>query len=183
MEKNPNMPYHSIPISLIAAVSSNFVLGDSGKIPWHLSKDFAYFKEKTLNKPIIMGRKTFESIGRPLPKRKNIIISRKKDYQPSNTDVSVYNNVHDALDCASSYLTLSDSNDKEIMIIGGADIYDLFLPFADFVYLTQIDLICDGDTFFPALCSDQWKLISSNPANEMCDDTLIHFDFNVYEKR
>jgi dihydrofolate reductase len=179
-----NMAYQSIPISLIAAVSKNFVLGQDGKIPWHLTKDFLYFKAKTLNKPIIMGRKTFESIGRPLPRRKNIIITRQKDYQfiDANDDCYVCHHVDDALSAAFDYLMKTDAKDKEIMIIGGSDMYHHFLPLADFIYLTEIDLECVGDTFFPALPRDHWHLISSIPDSEIYMNHFIHFQYNLYQR-
>jgi dihydrofolate reductase len=174
------MPYQQKSISLIAAVSKNFVLGDDGDIPWHLSKDFAYFKQQTLNKPIIMGRKTFESIGRPLPKRKNIILTRQTDYQPEG--VTVCHTIEQALEAANSYLEESSIENKNIMVIGGAQIYKLFLPLADFIYLTEIDLKCKGDAYFPAFDKNIWHLKSSTAESETSQEQLIHFSFNLYQK-
>ena len=178
------MPFQSLPISLIAAVSKNFVLGEAGKIPWHLTKDFAYFKAKTLNKPIIMGRKTFESIGRALPHRKNIVLTRQNSFQISGNDTTttVCKTLEESLSCAYDYLDKNNPQEKEIMIIGGADIYNLFLDLADSIYLTEVELTCKGDTFFPNFNRDHWNLISSTADCEANHNNLIHFSFNVYKK-
>jgi len=167
-------------ISLIAAVSKNYTLGNAGEIPWHLSKDFAYFKEQTLNKPIIMGRKTFESIGRPLPKRLNIVLTRQQNYQPEG--VTVCHTIDEALAAANIYFKNNNIEDKNIMIIGGAQIYNLFLPQADYIYLTEIDIECDGDAHFPKFDKNQWQLVSSTPENEEFNQKRIHYAFNIYKK-
>ena len=139
-------------ISLIVAMSSNRVIGNNNKMPWHLSADLKKFKKITMGAPILMGRKTYESIGRPLPGRTNIIISRNPEYRPSvdtgQPGILVFNDINQALaHCAAA---------KEVFVIGGADFYRLMLPLADTLYLTQIHQEFQGDTFFPALDADQW---------------------------
>ncbi|WP_411170911.1 type 3 dihydrofolate reductase [Pseudoalteromonas piscicida] len=126
-------------ISMIAAMANNRVIGKDNDMPWHLPADLQHFKKVTLGKPVIMGRKTFESIGRPLPGRRNIVISRNLDYTQEGIEV-----------VASPEAALRAVGDcDEMMIIGGGHIYDLFLPYAQRLYLTFIDLDVEGDTQFP----------------------------------
>ncbi|WP_413285270.1 type 3 dihydrofolate reductase [Vibrio sp. MA40-2] len=132
-------------ISMIAAMADNRVIGKDNQMPWHLPADFAWFKRCTMAKPIIMGRKTYESIGRPLPGRKNIVVSRDKSLNIQGVD------------CVTSIekaIELVDDQ-KEVMIIGGGSIYHECLPLANSLYLTYIDLHVDGDTQFPEL-GDDW---------------------------
>ncbi|WP_299264252.1 type 3 dihydrofolate reductase [uncultured Psychrosphaera sp.] len=126
-------------ISLIAAMAKDRVIGKDNDMPWHLPADLQHFKKVTLGKPVIMGRRTFESIGRPLPGRKNIVITRNLDW--SHDGVEVVSSPESALDLVSDV--------GEVMIIGGGNIYQQFLPQADTLYLTFIDLQVDGDTHFP----------------------------------
>ncbi|WP_069108580.1 type 3 dihydrofolate reductase [Pseudoalteromonas piscicida] len=126
-------------ISMIAAMANNRIIGKDNDMPWHLPADLQHFKKVTLGKPVIMGRKTFESIGRPLPGRRNIVISRNLDYTQEGIEV-----------LASPEAALSAVRGcDEIMIIGGGHIYDIFLPYAQRLYLTFIDLEVEGDTQFP----------------------------------
>ena len=135
-------------ISLIVAFTQNRVIGEDNQMPWHLPRDLAWFKRNTLNKPVIMGRKTFESIGRPLPNRNNIVLSR----QPF-----IYDGVQwaDSLQTALSFC----ENEAEVMIIGGGELFKQSLPMADKLYLTEIQTALDGDTFFPQIDFNQWKIV------------------------
>ncbi len=126
-------------ISLVAAMAKNRVIGKDNKMPWHLPADLKHFKGITMSKPIVMGRKTFESIGRPLPGRDNVIISRNKDYAVDGC--IVIHSIEDALKLLTDY--------EEIMIIGGGFLYSQIIEQADKLYLTFIDLDIDGDTQFP----------------------------------
>ncbi|MBE4589920.1 type 3 dihydrofolate reductase [Vibrio navarrensis] len=126
-------------ISMIAAMAENRIIGKENQMPWHLPADFAWFKSCTMGKPVVMGRKTFESIGRSLPGRKNIVISR--DAALSIEGVSIVNSIEAALTEA--------GDSEEVMIIGGGSIYAECLPKADRLYLTFIDANVDGDTQFP----------------------------------
>ena len=126
-------------ISLIVAMANNRVIGKDNQMPWHLPADLRHFKAVTLGKPIIMGRKTYESIGRPLPGRKNIVISRNADYRLEGCETAC--SLEEALDLVNDV--------EEVMIIGGGFLYAQTLPHADRLYLTFIDLDVDGDTWFP----------------------------------
>lgn len=126
-------------ISLVAAMAKNRVIGKNNQMPWHLPADLAHFKKVTLGKPIIMGRKTYESIGRPLPGRKNIVISRNPDYQLEGCDTVT------SLENALALV----KDQEEVMIVGGGYLYEIALPIANKLYLTFIDLEVDGDTKFP----------------------------------
>ena len=135
-------------ISLIVAMASNRVIGNNNLMPWHLSADLKKFKKITMGSPILMGRKTYESIGRPLPGRTNIIISRNPEYQQDGC--LVFNDIETAIKkgCESA---------GEIFVIGGSDLYEAILPIADALYLTIIDKEFQGDTFFPDIDLNDWS--------------------------
>ncbi|WP_368175646.1 type 3 dihydrofolate reductase [Aeromonas sp. R5-4] len=147
-------------ISMIAAMAHDRVIGKDNQMPWHLPADLAHFKRVTLGKPVLMGRKTFESIGRPLPGRRNLVISRNPDYQAEG--IEVVGSVEAAL------ALLAGSSVEELMVIGGGHLYAEMLPSADCLYLTRIDLAVEGDTRFPAFDDGQWQRIEceSRPADE-----------------
>lgn len=155
-------------ISLIVAMTKNSVIGKNNNMPWSLPKDLQLFKKFTLNKPVIMGRKTFESIGRPLPSRTNIIISRTQP--PGRLENGAI-----VVDSLKSAVTLVKDS-PEIMVIGGAEIFKQALPLAQRLYLTEIQADLDGDTFFPKWDPQQWTLISAE--NYFADDKN-EFDFIV----
>ena len=134
-------------ISLIAAMDKKGVIGKDNSLPWKLSADLKRFKQLTINKPIIMGRKTFESIGKPLPDRTNIIITHDKNYKADGCFVA--HSIESALKAA--------KNSKEAMFIGGAQIFKEILPRADRIYLTLIDADFGGDTYFPDFDKKEWK--------------------------
>jgi dihydrofolate reductase len=138
-------------ISMIAAMAQDRVIGLDNQMPWHLPADLAHFKRVTLGKPVLMGRKTFESIGRPLPGRRNLVISRNPDYRADG--VEVIDSVEAAL------ALLADSDVAELMVIGGGHLYGQLLPRADRLYLTRIDLAVEGDTRFPAFDEGDWSCI------------------------
>ncbi len=129
-------------ISLIAAISTNNVIGRDNKIPWHISEDFKRFKSLTMGHPIIMGRKTYESIGKPLPGRINIVITRDENYSPEGVDV--VHSVDKAVDLAKT-----KEGSDEIFIIGGGQIYSQSMDLADKIYLTVVEQEVQGDIFFP----------------------------------
>lgn len=135
-------------LSLIVAMDQNNLIGKNNGLPWHLPADLAYFKQTTLGKPIVMGRKTHESIGRPLPGRRNIVITANPDYQAAGCDVA------NSLETA---VALCDADD-EIMLIGGASLYRQALHRAGSLYLTRIHHAFDGDTWFPQFDEAGWKL-------------------------
>jgi dihydrofolate reductase len=143
----------TVAVAIIAAVAANGVIGNSNAIPWHLPSDFAHFKRMTVGKPLIMGRKTFESIGRPLPGRTNIVVTRQNDFQLPG--VIVVSSLEAALEEAQEIATADRAN--EVMIGGGAEIYAQALPLADRLYITHVGANPDGDAYFPAVNLEDWR--------------------------
>lgn len=157
-------------ISLIAAMDKNRLIGNGKKIPWHLPADFAYFKETTTGKPIIMGRTTFESIGRPLPGRKNIVLTRG-DF--SHEGVGVAHSIEEALNLAGGA--------DEAFVIGGSQVYALALPFADRLYITFVEGEFTGDTFFPEVNWKEWHQLKDETREP--DERNPHkMRFTVFER-
>lgn len=142
-------------ICLVWAQDQNRVIGRNNSLPWHLPEDLKYFKRITLGKPVVMGRKTFESIGRPLPGRTNIVISRNPDYAADGVRVV------SSLDAAMALCKSIGETDgvDEAMIIGGAEIFRQALPAADRLYLTEVHAEVPGDTWFPEFDRDGWREI------------------------
>jgi dihydrofolate reductase len=143
------------PVALIVAMAKNRVIGRNNALPWHLSEDLKYFKRVTLGKPVIMGRKTFESIGRPLPGRTNIVVSQSGF---SAENIRVVNNLDDALKLADSIAHIDGV--EEIMVIGGAQLYAHALPKVQRMYLTLVDAEVDGDAFFAEFDPSEWREVS-----------------------
>lgn len=159
-------------INLIVAVAANNVIGADGGLPWYLPNDFKYFKRITMGKPIVMGRRTWESIGRPLPGRQNIVLTRDDEF-----------NAPGALVVTSAEAAIEAAGDAgDLMVIGGAQVYALFLNQAERIYLTRVATDARGDTLFPELDSRCWRLASSeqHPAD---DRHAVAYDFRVYERR
>ncbi|MBT1450240.1 type 3 dihydrofolate reductase [Glaciecola sp. XM2] len=155
-------------VSLIAAMAKDRVIGKDNQMPWHLSADLKHFKAVTLGKPVIMGRKTYESIGKALPGRQNIVISGQQDYQLD--DALVVASCEEALAAAEP---LSD----DVMIIGGGTIYKTFLPQATHLYLTFIDLVVTGDTHFPDWHGDgNWHEVE-RAAHQKDDKNPYNYEF------
>ncbi len=152
-------------ISLIVAMATNRVIGINKQMPWHLSADLKKFRQITTGHPIIMGRKTYESIGRPLPKRRNIIISRNPDYQQQGCHV--FNNIEAAIKTC--------EDEKELFVIGGASFYESMLPHADYLYLTEIKQDFAGDTYFPEINPQHWQELERIDIN---DDDSVDFDYS-----
>ena len=135
-------------VSIIAAIAENNVIGNNNKLIWHISEDLKRFKKLTTGHPVVMGRKTYESLPfKPLPKRKNIVISSQKNVKFDGA--VIVNSVNAALE--------ECKNEKEIFICGGAEIYKLFLPLADKLYLTRVHKSFEGDTFFPKIDFSEWE--------------------------
>lgn len=168
----------SASVSIIAAVGANGVIGAGNAIPWRLPSDFAHFKRITMGKPLIMGRKTFESIGKPLPGRTNIVITRRGDYRQDG--VLVAPSLGAALALAQSKAKL-DAVD-EVMIGGGGEIYREALPLADRLYITHVDAAPDGDALFPVIDPTIWKVVAELPV-ERTERDSAEFRVKVYERR
>jgi len=160
-------------ISLIVAMASNRTIGLNGKMPWHLSADLKNFKKITLGYPIIMGRKTYEAIGKPLPGRSNMIISRNPAFNAEGC--SVFNTLAEALDYACQH-------SQQVFVIGGAELYRQALPLAQTLYLTEIGQAFLGDTFFPELDRNEW---AESHYQLISDDASVpfHYRFVTLERR
>ncbi len=159
-------------VTLIAAMARDRVIGRQGQVPWHLPEDLKRFRRRTIGHAVIMGRKTFESIGKPLPKRRSIVITRQPDYLHPNVQVAC------SLEAA---LALAGHKEDEIFIAGGEQIYQLALPGADRLDLTIVDARIAGDAHFPPFNSRQWRLISEE--HHEADERHAHaYCFRVYER-
>lgn len=145
-----------IHISLIVAMARNRVIGINNKLPWYLPNDLKYFKQVTMGKPILMGRKTFESIGKPLPGRLNIVMTRDPSWQADG--VKVTHSIDEAIALAQAQCEIQGGD--ELMVIGGDEIYRQSLPRADRLYLTQVHAEVEGDAFFPEINWDEWEEIA-----------------------
>lgn len=138
---------------MIVAAAANNVIGADGGLPWRLSEDLRRFKDITMGKPMIMGRLTFESIGKALPGRRSIVISGQANYEATGAEVVATPEA--ALERA--------GHADEVMIIGGGKIYEQFLPMTDRIYLTRVHAEIEGDTFFPEINDDEWRIVSTQP--------------------
>ncbi len=158
-------------IHLIVATSKNNQIGINNQLPWHIPEDLAYFKEMTKGHTVLMGRKTFESIGRPLPHRQNVVLTRDKNFNPAGVTV---------LHCLEEALTFCQEQDL-VFIIGGGEIYKAFLPYATNLYITLIDKDIEGDTSF---CDykDSFKCVSRVPGKTLTSDGYS-FSFTVWEPK
>jgi dihydrofolate reductase len=165
-------------LAMIAAVAANGVIGSGNTIPWYLPSDFGFFKRMTLGKPLIMGRKTFESIGKPLPGRTNIVVTREAGYQPEG--VLVISDLNAALDHAAS-IAETDRVD-EIMIGGGGALYEALMPRATRLYISHVDLRPQGDVFFPAIDPALWTVVDEPSIEPNIKDTAT-FRTRIYERR
>ena len=164
-------------ISLIAAVAKNRVIGNEGDLPWNLPSDLKKFKQITDNKPIIMGRKTWDSIGRPLPNRDNIIISR-------NTNLEIEGGIiclspDEAISIAK--IKANERGCEEIMVIGGGYIYQEFMNIADKLYITEVDLEIEGDAYFPKIDPELFEEVIREERNKDPEDNAYH-SLVIYEK-
>ncbi|MBX0313987.1 dihydrofolate reductase [Planococcus glaciei] len=157
-------------ISLMVAHDPNRVIGKDNQLPWHIPEDLAYFKKHTIGKGIVMGRNTYESIGRPLPKRRNIVVTRNSEYRADGIDV-----VH----TLNEAVRLAEEQHEEVMVIGGEQIFRTILPQADRLYITLIKQEFDGDTFFPEY-GPEWTLVSESEEQASGD---IRFVYLVFERK
>lgn len=163
-------------INLIVAVSTNNVIGIGGDLPWCLPDDLRRFQQLTTGHPIVMGRLTWESIGRPLPQRQNIVVTRNAEYTAAGCDVVT--SPGDAIEIA--HRTAGDAS--ELMVIGGSHIYREFLPLAQRIYMTRVHTEVDGDAYFPALKDIEWRE-TSRESHGVDDRHALAFDFLSLERR
>ncbi len=169
---------NDIKTSLIVAMSTNRTIGKDNQLPWHLPADLAHFKKVTMGKPVIMGRKTWESIGRPLPGRENIVVTRRE--LPSRAGIHVVADLDEAM--AVAHVKAKANHAGEIMIIGGAQIFEQTVEYSDRIYLTTVVADIEGDTFFPPLNEERWVVVHRDyiAADERSSYPCI---FEVLEKR
>jgi len=157
-------------VSIIAAISENHVIGQGKSLPWHLSADMKHFKRLTMGKPVVMGRKTFQTLDKPLSGRKNIILTRQGEYAVPGC--TVVHSLEEALEAAEGA--------EEVMIAGGAAVYRLALPVTDRMYLTLIHASFPGDTFFPTWNRQEWREIERE--DHIDTDEQYNYSFVTYEK-
>lgn len=153
-------------ITIIVAIGNNYVIGKNGWMPWNLPEDLRHFKEKTLNHTVVMGRKTFEAIGKPLPKRRNIVVTRDPRWHFEGVEI---------ISDLQRFLQDHQDSQEEIFIAGGAQIYQMALPYAKKLIISHIDTEIDGDTFFPAWDRTKFEVT----------ETVVYPDFSVktYQKK
>jgi len=158
-------------ISIITAMDENQLIGKDNGLPWKLPADLQFFKKVTMSKPIIMGRKTFESIGRPLPGRTNVVITRDESFDAEGCEVVF--SLNDALNKV--------ENVEEAMVIGGANIYQQFLPQADRLYLTRVEGEFEGDAWFPKIDFENWELIEKE-VHKADEKNEADYSFQVFQR-
>jgi len=161
-------------ISAIVATAKNNVIGKDNDIPWYLPADLKYFKKTTLNHHIIMGRNCYESIGKPLPKRTNVVLTRNPFFIVSNCYVT--HSIEEALELA------KNNGEEEAFIIGGAQIYGQSMDLWDKLYLTEVDLEVDGDVILPEINFDEWELISEE-AHQADEKNEYDYTFKVFQRK
>lgn len=157
-------------IAAIVAISENNVMGIDNKLPWHLPGELAYFKKITTGNTIVMGRKTYDSIGRPLPNRQNVVVTRQKDFMAEG--VTVINDLE-------AYL--KNITDENVFIIGGAEIFKIAFPYFDALYITEVLHNFEGDTWFPDFNKNEWKLKSESEI-QTDEKSKINYKYLVYVK-
>lgn len=174
----------TLPVCLIVAMARNRAIGINNTLPWKLPADLAHFKAQTLGKPIIMGRKTFDSLGRPLPGRCNIVISRQALALPER--VLLASSLEQALTLAENVAQQENAAQQEgaseIMVIGGAQIYAEALPYATRLYVTEVAADVDGDAFFPELNAAEWQC-SAREAHDADARNALPYAFCIYQRR
>jgi dihydrofolate reductase len=160
-------------ISFVWAMDQNGVIGKNNSLPWHLPADLKFFKETTMGHPIVMGRKTYESIGKPLPGRENIVLTRDVSYTAEGC--IVFHEIEDILHYA-------DEKKVEVMVTGGAEVFKMFLPFVDRLYVTKIYESFEGDTYIPEIPWEKFSLTSNEkgPKNEK---NPYDYEFQIYERK
>ncbi|APE30077.1 diacylglycerol kinase [Halomonas aestuarii] len=165
-----------VPVAMIAAMDRNRVIGVDNQLPWYLPEDLKFFKRITQAKPLVMGRKTYQSIGRALPGRLNIVVTRDPDFHADG--VRVCHDLAAALTLADHQATIDGV--EEIMVMGGAEIYAQALPFASRLYLTEVDIEVEGDARFPAIDMGEWEEVQRVPGEPA--EGQPHYDFVQYRR-
>ncbi|MFC4769677.1 dihydrofolate reductase [Effusibacillus consociatus] len=159
-------------ISMIVAMDSKRGIGKNNQLLWHIPEDLRYFKKVTTGKTVVMGRKTYESIGQPLPNRINIVLTKDMNFKPDGC--LVFHSIEDLL--SSKYA------EEELFIVGGAEIYKLLLPMANKLYITRVEGNFDADTYFPEFDSHGWELVSTTD-QAVDSNNPYEYRFEVYERK
>ncbi|MBU9712994.1 dihydrofolate reductase [Evansella tamaricis] len=167
-------------IFMIAAVGEGMVIGKDGDMPWHLPNDLKYFKRTTSGHPVLMGKRTFESIGKALPNRRNIILTRDKSF--SAEDIEVVNSLDEVKELLELNNSRTDGKKEQFFVIGGATLYNQLIGIADRLYITKIHAHFEGDTYFPEINEEEWKVVSSEKG-EVDEKNPYRHTFVVYERR
>ena len=160
-------------LSIAVAVGENYAIGKNNQLLWHMPADLKFFKQTTSGHTVVMGRKTFDSVGKPLPNRRNIVITRDTDLKIEGVEVV------NSLDAA---ITLTQTEEKPVFIVGGAEIYKQALPKTNLLYLTTIHHHFDADTFFPEFDRSEWNLLSSEP-HQADEKNKYDYTFEVLERK
>lgn len=160
-------------ISFIFAMDRNRLIGKDNDLPWHIPNDFKFFKDMTIGKTIIMGRKTFESFGKPLPDREHIVITSNKNYDRKGC--TVIHSIDEILEME------KNQPEKEWFVIGGTVLFDGMLPYADRMYLTYIDYEFEGDTYFPEFDENEWKMVAETKG-ERNEKNPYDYYFRTYDR-
>jgi dihydrofolate reductase len=168
----------TVPIAMIAGVARNSVIGANGGIPWKIPSDMAFFKRMTMGKPIVMGRKQYETVGRPLPGRTNIVVTRQEGYGPEG--VVVVHSLDAGLEAAQKVAAAEGAS--EVMVIGGGDIYAQAMARADRLYISHVDLAPEGDVRFPPIDPTVWRVVDE-PEVPSSERDSASFRVRVYERR
>ncbi|QCU19275.1 type 3 dihydrofolate reductase [Bacillus altitudinis] len=161
-------------ISMIVATGKDRVIGKDNQMPWHLPADLAYFKKVTSGHTIVMGRKTFESIGRALPNRRNIVLTTSSSFQAEGCGCEVVHSIDDILTIAKT--------EEELLIIGGSKLYEEMMPYADRLYITHIHHSFEGDRFFPYYDEDNWTVVSREKGHRD-EKNPYNYEFVVYDRK
>jgi dihydrofolate reductase len=158
---------------MVVAASTNNVIGREGQLPWRLPQDLRWFRQVTMGKPIVMGRRTFESIGRPLPGRRNVVVSRREGLCIEGCEV---------VDSPEAALSLARGAADEIMVIGGEQLYRAMLPHTTRIHMTRVHKTIEGDAYFPELPPGEWQVVWSEPHRETEEQPLA-FTFEILERQ
>jgi dihydrofolate reductase len=163
-----------VDLAMVVAASTNNAIGKDNQLLWHLPNDLKFFKNTTWGFPVIMGRKSFEAVNKPLPGRINIVITRKDDWKAEG--------VINAIDLEDAIVKARETNAKQIFIIGGGEIYKQSMSVADTIYITRVHAVLDGDTFFPVIDEQDWELLSNEdfPVDEK---HAYAYSFQVWKKK
>lgn len=169
-----------VPVAMIVAMAKNRVIGVEGQLPWYLPEDLKFFKRMTQAKPLVMGRKTFASIGKPLPNRLNIVVTRQETFAPDG--VRVCHDLPTALALADQQATIEAA--EEIMVMGGGEIYRQAMPYASRLYVTEVDIEVEGDAYFPLLDPSEWRetqRVAGQPNEQQPDYAFVTYERIVAE--